>query len=98
MSSSAASTPANTAPTATATATAPAASEAPSAANGTTRAAEQGLAAALAQAPEGSADPRKNRDNSHQIDRQLEDDSKKFKKECKILLLGKPAYIRPQLT
>ncbi|KAK4685088.1 hypothetical protein P7C73_g5065, partial [Tremellales sp. Uapishka_1] len=28
------------------------------------------------------------KDRSNQIDRQLEDDSKKFKKECKILLLG----------
>ncbi|CAG8817420.1 15432_t:CDS:2, partial [Gigaspora rosea] len=25
---------------------------------------------------------------SHQIDKQLEEDSRKFKKECKILLLG----------
>lgn len=38
--------------------------------------------------PSSSASPRNNRDNSNQIDRQLEDDSKKFKKECKILLLG----------
>lgn len=28
------------------------------------------------------------KDRSNLIDRQLEDDSKKFKKECKILLLG----------
>ena len=30
-------------------------------------------------------------DRSNVIDRQLEDDSKKFKKECKILLLGESA-------
>ncbi len=45
----------------------------------------QGLSAALAEAPEH----RGSKDRSNAIDRQLEDDSKKFKKECKILLLGK---------
>lgn len=44
----------------------------------------QGLSAALAEAPEH----RGSKDRSNAIDRQLEDDSKKFKKECKILLLG----------
>lgn len=72
----------------------PAAGAADAAANGATAApggpGTQGLAAALAQAPDagGAADTRKNKDASNQIDRQLEDDSKKFKKECKILLLG----------
>ena len=32
--------------------------------------------------------PGGNKDRSNAIDRQLEDDSRKFKKECKILLLG----------
>lgn len=56
-----------------------------------TAAGTQGLAAALAQAPDGgpSTDTRKNRDTSNQIDRQIEDESKKSKRECKILLLGK---------
>jgi len=44
----------------------------------------QGLSAALAEAPE----QRGSKDRSNAIDRQLEDDSRKFKKECKILLLG----------
>ena len=44
----------------------------------------QGLSAALAEAPEH----RGSKDRSNAIDRQLEDDSRKFKKECKILLLG----------
>ncbi|TXT08819.1 hypothetical protein VHUM_02947 [Vanrija humicola] len=49
----------------------------------------QGLAAALAQAPDGSDGGKGSKsNNSNAIDRQLEDDSKKLKKECKILLLG----------
>lgn len=87
VSASTASTPANNG-NANAAAAVPSAPDAAPITNGAT-AAQQGLAAALAQAPESSsADPRKNRDASNQIDRQLEDDSKKFKKECKILLLG----------
>ncbi|ORX35574.1 G-protein alpha subunit [Kockovaella imperatae] len=43
----------------------------------------QGLNQALADAP-----PTAVKDRSNVIDRQLEDDMKKFKKECKILLLG----------
>ncbi|WVQ80140.1 guanine nucleotide-binding protein subunit alpha [Cryptococcus sp. DSM 104549] len=61
-----------------------AAGKAPSA-NGASR--DQGLAAALASTEPGP-DQRGNRDRSNLIDRQLEDDSKKFRKECKILLLG----------
>jgi guanine nucleotide-binding protein subunit alpha len=50
---------------------------------------QQGLAAALAAAPPSDGDSRAaKKDNSHQIDKQLDDDSKKFKKECKLLLLG----------
>ncbi|BEJ10679.1 hypothetical protein CspHIS471_0101010 [Cutaneotrichosporon sp. HIS471] len=49
---------------------------------------QQGLAAALAAAPPSEGDSRTKKDNSHQIDKQLDDDSKKFKKECKLLLLG----------
>ncbi|AAW45486.1 hypothetical protein CNBH0490 [Cryptococcus deneoformans B-3501A] len=49
----------------------------------------QGLAAALASTePPGAQDSKGNKDRSNQIDRQLEDDQKKFRKECKILLLG----------
>lgn len=37
----------------------------------------------------GSSTPDKgDRDRSYQIDKQIEEDSKKFQKECKILLLG----------
>ncbi|OCF31977.1 guanine nucleotide-binding protein subunit alpha [Kwoniella heveanensis CBS 569] len=67
------------------------ASPPPVASNGestpTSAAAGQGLAAALA-ATEPGPDSRGDRNRSNMIDRQLEDDSKKFKKECKILLLG----------
>ncbi|CAK9785192.1 G-alpha-domain-containing protein [Cutaneotrichosporon oleaginosum] len=49
----------------------------------------QGLAAALAAAPPPDGESRATKkDNSNQIDKQLDDDSKKFKKECKLLLLG----------
>ncbi|ODO08355.1 guanine nucleotide-binding protein subunit alpha [Cryptococcus wingfieldii CBS 7118] len=48
----------------------------------------QGLAAALAETEPVAPDARGNRDRSNQIDRQLEDDQRKFRKECKILLLG----------
>ncbi|ODN72747.1 guanine nucleotide-binding protein subunit alpha [Cryptococcus amylolentus CBS 6039] len=48
----------------------------------------QGLAAALAETEPAAPDARGNRDRSNQIDRQLEDDQRKFRKECKILLLG----------
>ncbi|WVQ77868.1 guanine nucleotide-binding protein subunit alpha [Cryptococcus sp. DSM 104548] len=47
-----------------------------------------GLAAALAETEPIAPDARGNRDRSNQIDRQLEDDQRKFRKECKILLLG----------
>lgn len=53
-----------------------------------TNSATQGLSAALAQAPEAAGAGNKTGDKSNSIDRQLEDDSKKFKKECKLLLLG----------
>lgn len=37
----------------------------------------------------GSSTPDKgDRDRSYAIDKQIEEDSKKFQKECKILLLG----------
>lgn len=49
----------------------------------------QGLAAALASTePPRAHDSKGNKDRSNQIDRQLEDDQKKIRKECKILLLG----------
>jgi hypothetical protein len=48
----------------------------------------QAISAALA-ATEGSIEKRGSKDRSNAIDRQLEDDQRKFKKECKILLLGK---------
>lgn len=49
----------------------------------------QGLAAALATTePPRAQDSKGNKDRSNQIDRQLEDDQKKIRKECKILLLG----------
>jgi guanine nucleotide-binding protein G(i) subunit alpha len=53
----------------------------------------QGLGAALAEPPgsavvaNGTGGPG-NKDRSNLIDRQIDDDSKKFRKECKILLLG----------
>lgn len=47
----------------------------------------QAISAALA-ATEGSIEKRGSKDRSNAIDRQLEDDQRKFKKECKILLLG----------
>ena len=50
----------------------------------------QAISAALA-ATEGSIEKRGSKDRSNAIDRQLEDDQRKFKKECKILLLGKSA-------
>jgi hypothetical protein len=46
----------------------------------------EGLGAALASEPSGSG--LGNKDRSNAIDKGLEDDSKKFKRECKILLLG----------
>jgi hypothetical protein len=53
----------------------------------------QGLAAALAAGGDSGngqgAEKRGSKDRSNAIDRQLEDDQRKFKKECKILLLGK---------
>jgi guanine nucleotide-binding protein G(i) subunit alpha len=56
-------------------------------ANGSTFA--QGLGAALAEPPNSAAGPGTGlKDRSNAIDRQIDDDSKKFKKECKILLLG----------
>ena len=33
--------------------------------------------------------PKVNKDRSNQIDKQIEDDSRKFRRECKILLLGR---------
>lgn len=36
----------------------------------------------------GSAGKAGGRDRSYAIDKQIEEDSRKFKKECKILLLG----------
>ena len=33
---------------------------------------------------------REQRDRSYQIDKQIEEDSKKYRRECKILLLGGP--------
>jgi hypothetical protein len=48
----------------------------------------QAISAALA-ATEGSIEKRGSKDRSNAIDRQLEDDQRKFKKECKILLLGR---------
>lgn len=48
----------------------------------------QGMAQALAMLEPPSPENRGSRDRSNAIDRQLEDDSRKFKKECKILLLG----------
>jgi hypothetical protein len=35
-----------------------------------------------------SENKREQRDRSNQIDKQIEEDSKKYRKECKILLLG----------
>jgi len=51
----------------------------------------QGLAAALAAGGDQGqgGEKRGSKDRSNAIDRQLEDDQRKFKKECKILLLGK---------
>jgi guanine nucleotide-binding protein subunit alpha len=48
----------------------------------------QAISAALA-STEGSIEKRGSKDRSNAIDKQLEDDQRKFKKECKILLLGK---------
>ncbi|EJT50515.1 G-protein alpha-subunit [Trichosporon asahii var. asahii CBS 2479] len=59
-----------------------------------TNSATQGLSAALAQAPEAAGAGNKTGDKSNSIDRQLEDDSKKFKKECKLLLLGKSTIVK----
>ncbi|CAD6576463.1 MAG: Guanine nucleotide-binding protein alpha-2 subunit [Tremellales sp. Tagirdzhanova-0007] len=52
-------------------------------ANGNTA---QGMSAALMATEPAAANGDRNRSNA--IDRQLEDDSRRFKKECKILLLG----------
>lgn len=60
--------------------------------------ATQGLSAALAQAPESTGAGSKTGDKSNSIDRQLEDDSKKFKKECKLLLLGELSSRNGRLT
>ena len=51
----------------------------------------QGMSAAL-MATEPPA-PSGDRNRSNAIDRQLEDDSRRFKKECKILLLGEGLVI-----
>ncbi|WWC88969.1 guanine nucleotide-binding protein subunit alpha [Kwoniella dendrophila CBS 6074] len=48
----------------------------------------QGLAAALASTEPTAPESKGDKNRSNMIDRQLEDDSKKFKRECKILLLG----------
>ncbi|WWC69863.1 guanine nucleotide-binding protein subunit alpha [Kwoniella pini CBS 10737] len=48
----------------------------------------QGLAAALAATEPAPPESKNDRNRSNIIDRQLEDDSRKFKRECKILLLG----------
>jgi guanine nucleotide-binding protein subunit alpha len=53
----------------------------------------QAISAALA-STEGSIEKRGSKDRSNAIDKQLEDDQRKFKKECKILLLGK-CYLGP---
>lgn len=47
----------------------------------------QAISAALA-STEGSIEKRGSKDRSNAIDKKLEDDQRKFKKECKILLLG----------
>jgi len=47
----------------------------------------QAISAALA-STEGSIEKRGSKDRSNAIDKQMEDDQRKFKKECKILLLG----------
>lgn len=52
----------------------------------------QAISAALA-ATEGSIEKRGSKDRSNAIDRQLEDDQRKFKKECKILLLGELLFV-----
>jgi guanine nucleotide-binding protein G(i) subunit alpha len=33
--------------------------------------------------------PKEDKDRSYAIDKQIDDDAKKFRRECKILLLGK---------
>ena len=43
----------------------------------------------VAGAGNGTAQPKNQKDRSYAIDKQIEEDSRKFKKECKILLLGK---------
>lgn len=43
----------------------------------------------VAGAGNGNAQPKNQKDRSYAIDKQIEEDSRKFKKECKILLLGK---------
>lgn len=52
----------------------------------------QAISAALA-STEGSIEKRGSKDRSNAIDKQLEDDQRKFKKECKILLLGTSATV-----
>lgn len=42
-----------------------------------------------------STDDKKAKDRSVLIDRQLEEDSKRLKKECKILLLGASLHLSP---
>lgn len=41
---------------------------------------------------------REEKERSDAIDRQLEEDSKKFKKECKILLLGVSLVLNPSIV
>ena len=45
----------------------------------------------------GADSKREQRDRSYQIDKQIEEDSRKYRKECKILLLG-GCCISPPLT
>lgn len=40
-----------------------------------------------------STDDREASQRSHEIDKQIEEDSRKLKKECKILLLGESPFL-----
>lgn len=60
---------------------------------GTERAGSDSQALAAALASTEGPEKRGSKDRSNAIDRQLEDDQRKFKKECKILLLGEWSWI-----
>ena len=50
--------------------------------------------ASAAETASNADNKREQRDRSYQIDKQIEEDSKKYRKECKILLLGQSTVLQ----